>query len=252
MFKSPNSNATVTPQGENSNTSSGLEKIDSNSSMSESSQNASSNNSVMIKDDRFLDKVIVITGAGGSFGRDGCIYFAQRGARIAALEINSPSLAETVSAVSNACPWGAQVCALECNVTSAEAVRDTMDIVQTKLGPIDMLWNNAGYQGEIKPTLEYDPQDFAKVMEINVTGMFIVLQAVARCMAQENRGGSIVNTASVAGLRGTPAMVAYVSSKAAVLGMTGSYKLTENSAYSSRLGYSVMVRSRLVTRLAHI
>lgn len=225
MFKSPTSNAAVTPQGEDSNKNSGSEKIDSNSTMSESLQNASSNNynNVMIKDDRFLNKVIVITGAGGSFGREGCIYFAQRGAKIAALEINSSSLAETASELSKACPWGAHVCALECNVTSAEAVRDTMEIIQTRLGPIDMLWNNAGYQGEIKPTLEYDPQDFARVMDINVTGMFIVLQAAARCMAHENRGGSIVNTASVAGLRGTPAMVAYVSSKAAVLGMTGSY-----------------------------
>jgi NADP-dependent 3-hydroxy acid dehydrogenase YdfG len=228
MFKSPNSNAVVTPQGEGSNTNSATAKIDSNSSgtMADSSMNASSdsnNNNVMIKDDRFFNKVIVITGAGGSFGREGCIYFAQRGAKIAALEINTSSLAETVVEVSKACPWGAQVCALECNVTSAEAVRDTMQMIQSALGPIDMLWNNAGYQGEIKPTLEYDPQDFARVMEINVTGMFIVLQAAARCMAHENRGGSIVNTASVAGLRGTPAMVAYVSSKAAVLGMTGSY-----------------------------
>jgi NAD(P)-dependent dehydrogenase (short-subunit alcohol dehydrogenase family) len=57
------------------------------------------------------------------------------------------------------------------------------------------------------------------VMNINVTGMFIVLQAVAKHMAKHNRG-SIVNTASVAGLGCTPAMVAYASSKAAVLAMT--------------------------------
>ena len=178
------------------------------------------NNNALIKDDRFYDKVIVITGAGGSFGREGCLYFAKRGAKIAALEVNAASLAETVLALTKSCP-GANVCALECNVTSVEAVHNTMEIIETKFGPIDMLWNNAGYQGEIKPTLEYDPADFQKVMDINVTGMFIVLQAVARRMAREDRGGSIVNTASVAGLRGTPAMVAYVSSKAAVLGMTG-------------------------------
>eukprot|EP00540_Astrosyne_radiata_P015204 CAMPEP_0116827698 /NCGR_PEP_ID=MMETSP0418-20121206/3250_1 /TAXON_ID=1158023 /ORGANISM="Astrosyne radiata, Strain 13vi08-1A" /LENGTH=184 /DNA_ID=CAMNT_0004456515 /DNA_START=45 /DNA_END=599 /DNA_ORIENTATION=+ len=83
-----------------------------------------------------------------------------------------------------------------------------------------MLWNNAGYQGQIKPTLDYDPADFARVMNINVTGMFSVLQVVANQMAKQDTGGSIVNTASVAGLRGTPAMVAYASSKAAVLAMT--------------------------------
>ena len=216
MYKSSVSNAAVTPQ---TNKSSVLEKEDSNSRMSDSSQQ--NTNATIIKDDsRFLDKVIVITGAGGSFGREGCIYFAKRGAKIAALEVNPSTLAETVLELEKSCP-GARVCALECNVTSAEAVLRTMESVETQLGPIDMLWNNAGYQGEIKPTLEYDPSDFQKVMDINVTGMFIVLQAVARRMAQEDRGGSIVNTASVAGLRGTPAMVAYVSSKAAVLGMTG-------------------------------
>jgi len=101
-----------------------------------------------------------------------------------------------------------------------------------------MLWNNAGYQGEIKPTLEYDTADFARVMNINVTGMFIVLQAVAKRMKASydsiqqtttssiegsttaSHPFSIVNTASVAALRGTPAMVAYSSSKAAILAMT--------------------------------
>jgi len=88
---------------------------------------------------------------------------------------------------------------------------------------IDFLWNNAGYQGQIAPTLDYDPVDFANVMNINVTGMFIMLQAVAKKMSADggnNRSFSIVNTASVAGLRGTPAMVAYSSSKAAVLALT--------------------------------
>ena len=90
---------------------------------------------------------------------------------------------------------------------------------------IDFLWkNNAGYQGQIAPTLDYDPVDFANVMNTNVTGMFIILQAVAKKMSAEggnNHSFSIVNTASVAGLRGTPAMVAaYSSSKAAVLALT--------------------------------
>ena len=93
-------------------------------------------------------------------------------------------------------------------------------VVKLQFGGIDCLWNNAGYQGQIKPTLEYDPADFATVMNINVTGMFIVLQAVGKVMAKQETGGTIVNTASVAGIGCTPAMVAYASSKAAVLAMT--------------------------------
>jgi NAD(P)-dependent dehydrogenase (short-subunit alcohol dehydrogenase family) len=170
-------------------------------------------------DNRFKEKVIVITGAGGNFGQEGCLFFAKAGAKIGALDKIPSSLQETQTKVRQEYP-GADVITMECDVTSVESVQCAMDQVVLKFGRIDMLWNNAGYQGEIKPTLDYNPSDFALVMNVNVTGMFIVLQAVARQMAKQDSGGSIVNTSSVAGLRGTPAMVAYASSKAAVLAMT--------------------------------
>ncbi len=84
-------------------------------------------------------------------------------------------------------------------------------------------WIYVGYQGQIAPTLEYNVDDFSRVMNINVVGMFIVMQSIAKKMAEENdstKKYAIVNTASVAALRGTPAMVAYSSSKAAVITMT--------------------------------
>jgi len=175
-----------------------------------------------MNDTRFKGKTIVITGAGGNFGREGCLYFSQRGANVVALDKNPATLAETVQEIKDKCNSfnPAAFIALECDVTSVESVQGVMDQVVQQYGSIDLLWNNAGYQGQIKPTLDYDPADFAMVMNINVTGMFIVLQAVGRKMAKQHAGGSIVNTASVAGLRGTPAMVAYSSSKAAVLAMT--------------------------------
>jgi NAD(P)-dependent dehydrogenase (short-subunit alcohol dehydrogenase family) len=119
---------------------------------------------------------------------------------------------------------------IECDVTNNDSVKSSveqaLEFFQKKAQRpvIDFLWkNNAGYQGQIAPTLDYDPVDFANVMNTNVTGMLIILQAVAKKMSAEggnNRSFSIVNTASVAGLRGTPAMVAYSSSKAAVLALT--------------------------------
>jgi len=93
---------------------------------------------------------------------------------------------------------------------------------------LEML-DNAGYQGMIKPTLEYSLSDFANVMNVNVCGIFTVLQTVAKKMAAANgkeaisdglHKYSIVNTSSVAAMRGTPAMCAYASSKAAILAMT--------------------------------
>lgn len=173
-------------------------------------------------DQRFRGKTIVITGGGGQFGREGCLYFAKRSARVAALDLSVAGLEETVKQVKAVVGDSAEILSLECNVTDVSSVHKAIDAAVEKFQTIDLLWNNAGYQGEIKPTLEYDPADFARVMDINVTGMFIILQAVARQMAkqQQSKGLAIVNTSSVAGLRGTPAMVAYASSKAAVLAMT--------------------------------
>ena len=171
----------------------------------------------------FQGKVVVITGAGGQFGRAGCIYFAKRGARIAALDNSETALEQTLKALDH--EFGANknfdYKSYVCDVTNASLIAEVVDSIEAHFKRIDYLWNNAGYQGKIQPLLDYDPQDFAMVMNINVTGMFIVLQAVARKMKnQPNPGGVVVNTASVAGLRGTPAMVAYASSKAAVLSMT--------------------------------
>jgi NAD(P)-dependent dehydrogenase (short-subunit alcohol dehydrogenase family) len=173
-------------------------------------------------DTRFQGKTIVITGAGGNFGREGCLYFVQRGAKVAAMDKNASTLEETVQFVKDKVP-NAEIVAKDCDVTDPASVNAAVDAVADLFGSIDLLWNNAGYQGQIKPTLEYDPADFALVMNINVTGMFIVLQAVAKKMVAQGKKDtyySIVNTSSVAGLRGTPAMVAYASSKAAVLSMT--------------------------------
>jgi NAD(P)-dependent dehydrogenase (short-subunit alcohol dehydrogenase family) len=173
---------------------------------------------------RFEGKTIVITGAGGQFGRAGCLYFCQRGARVAALDTSTDGLQATYDALALGSSLGKDMefSAYACDVTDAAAVAAVVDKIVVRFQKIDLLWNNAGYQGQIRNTLEYDPADFSNVMNINVTGMFIVLQAVARQMAKQfpELNHSIVNTASVAALRGTPGMIAYSSSKAAVISMT--------------------------------
>jgi 2-hydroxycyclohexanecarboxyl-CoA dehydrogenase len=189
---------------------------------------------VVEHDVRFVGKVMVITGAGGQFGRDGCVYFAQRGVRIAALDQSREGLQGTFDAVSNAVGKGNfDFQAWVGDITKADQIQAVVDAIAARFDGIDLLWNNAGYQGKIEPLLDYDPKDFQMVMDINVTGMFIVLQAVAKVMAKQHAKASsslpsssssyaIVNTASVAGMRGTPAMCAYASSKAAVFALTSS------------------------------
>ena len=120
-----------------------------------------------------------------------------------------------------------QIISFVCDVTKNSSVEHAIESAYEVWGVPHLLWNNAGYQGQILPTLDYDVEDFATVMNVNVTGMFSVLQAVSKRMAKAKETNSevdfkfaIVNTASVAAMRGTPAMVAYSSSKAAVLAMT--------------------------------
>lgn len=166
-------------------------------------------------DARFRGKTIVITGAGGQLGRAGCIYFAARGASIAALDKNEAGLRETLAE----CATGSNIKPYICDVTKEESIDAVFSAIADRFGSIDLVWNNAGYQGQIAPILEQDPKDFDLVMRVNVTGVFLVLQAAAKRMKLTG-GGAIVNTASVAGLRGTPAMPAYASSKAAVICLT--------------------------------
>jgi NAD(P)-dependent dehydrogenase (short-subunit alcohol dehydrogenase family) len=172
-------------------------------------------------DNRFAGKTIIITGAGGQFGREGCLWFAKRGAHVAGIDMSKAGLKDTFSAMKAEFGASFDFKPYVCDVSDFVQVNAVIDAIKYRFKRIDLLWNNAGYQGQINPLLSYDPADFAKVMSVNVTGAFIVLQAVAKKMKEQGGGGySIVNTASVAGLRGTPAMVAYASSKAAVLAMT--------------------------------
>jgi len=185
-----------------------------------------------MNDERFLNKHIIITGAGGNFGREGCIYFVLRGASVAALDNNADALKETLTIAndkisttsSDSIESNGKIQSFVCDVTNALSVDTAIDDAVKVFGTPSLLWNNAGYQGQIKPTLDYSIADFAAVLSINVTGMFTVLQSVAKKMVASNESTehkfSIVNTSSVAALRGTPAMVAYSSSKAAVIAMT--------------------------------
>jgi NAD(P)-dependent dehydrogenase (short-subunit alcohol dehydrogenase family) len=86
-------------------------------------------------------------------------------------------------------------------------------------GSIDCFHNNAGIEGSVAPTHQYDEEMFDRVMAVNVKGVFLGLRHVLPVMLEQGRG-SVVNTASVAGLVASPGMPAYVASKHAVIGLT--------------------------------
>ena len=141
---------------------------------------------------------------------------AGEGARIAAVDVSKPGLAETVAAVERA---GGQAIALEADVTRDADVERYVRAAREQLGRVDAFFNNAGILGETKPITDYSEATFDRVIAINLKGVWLGLSYVGAAMKAQG-GGAIVNTASIAGLTGTPGLVAYTASKHAVVGMT--------------------------------
>lgn len=164
----------------------------------------------------FTGHTVAITGGAGDIGLATAHHLGGLGARIVLLDIDEDALTAAAGALEDArVPAVIRVC----DVTDASQVDDVVTDLAAELGTIRYLFNNAGYQGSFAPTHTYALDDFERVMHINVTGAFIVLAAFARHLVAAG-GGAIVNTASMAGVRGSPNMIAYATSKAALIGMT--------------------------------
>jgi NAD(P)-dependent dehydrogenase (short-subunit alcohol dehydrogenase family) len=105
------------------------------------------------------------------------------------------------------------------DVARSEEVQSYVQAALDAYGAIDCFFNNAGIEGRVCPTAEYDEAVFDAVIAVNLKGVFLGLRHVLPVMVRQ-RGGSIVNTASTAGLAGSPGLSAYVASKHGVIGLT--------------------------------
>ncbi|MBR0670066.1 SDR family NAD(P)-dependent oxidoreductase [Neoroseomonas soli] len=162
----------------------------------------------------FKGKVAVVTGGGNGIGRAACLGFARHGAKVVVVDRDAEG-AEAVAAEIG--KKDAVACVAD--VARAADVRAYVQAALDAFGSIDCFHNNAGIEGRILPTAEYDEAVFDEVMDVNAKGVFLGLRHVLPVMIRQGRG-AIVNTASIAGLVGTPAMPAYVASKHAVIGLT--------------------------------
>ncbi|MFN8618272.1 MAG: glucose 1-dehydrogenase [Dehalococcoidia bacterium] len=170
---------------------------------------------------RFEGKVIVITGAAGGIGRATAERFAQEGASVVAVDLPGTGLDETVSLVEAA---GASALAVPADVSRSAEVERYAAAAKSRFGGVDYFFNNAGIEGWVGPTTQYPEEIFDKVIAVNLKGVFLGIKYIVPLLV-ERGGGAIVNTASVAGLSGTPSIFAYGASKHAVVGMTRSAAL---------------------------
>jgi len=121
----------------------------------------------------------------------------------------------------NGLPASAQALAVTADVTDETEVTDYVRAAVDRFGTIDVFYNNAGVEGEVKPITEYSLEAFRRVIDVNVIGVFLGLKHVLPVMRKQN-SGSIINTASIAGLLGSPQIAVYSASKHAVIGLTKS------------------------------
>lgn len=158
-------------------------------------------------------RVAIVTGGGQGIGEAICRRLAAAGAKVAVFDL-SKSNADTVAAAIGGLAVVGDV-ASEADIV--RVVRET----EAGLGPIDIVVNNAGITGGSAVTWEVDRDTFAKVLDINVLGPFLLCKHTVQRMI-ERKFGRIINIASVAGKEGNPTMGPYSASKAAVIGFTKS------------------------------
>ncbi|TCZ56643.1 SDR family NAD(P)-dependent oxidoreductase [Roseicella aquatilis] len=161
-----------------------------------------------------MHKVALVTGAGRGIGLATARRFLAEGWRVALLDIDAALLEAAMASL--AAPES--TLALHCDVAEAPAVAAAVRQVATRFGRLDALVNNAG-TAVFKPMLETTPEEWGRVLAVNLTGPFLCTQAAAPLMA-ENGGGAVVNVTSISGLRASTLRVAYGTSKAGLAHLT--------------------------------
>ncbi len=158
-------------------------------------------------------KRALVTGGASGIGAAICDAFAAKGARVAVVDLN----ADAARAKANALGGGA--IGIACNVADPASVKAAIDGASSAFGGIDILVNSAGVVF-LAPAEELPLDDWDKTIAINLTGTFLVSQAVGKAMIAAGRGGKIINLASQAGSVAIDQHVAYCASKFGVIGLS--------------------------------
>lgn len=162
------------------------------------------------------ERAAVITGGGGAIGRHTALELASRGVAVVVAEIDEALARGTVEAVEAA---GGTGVAVTVDVSDDAGVAACVATCVERFGGLDAYFNNAAMGGAIAPIVEYPLETFDRVLAVNVRGVMLGMRHAIPAIRRRG-GGSIVNVASQAGLRGVPQLSAYSASKHAVIGLT--------------------------------
>jgi len=174
----------------------------------------------------FADQVVIVTGAGSGMGLATARAFAEAGAAVALADFNEESIR---SAADTLVSDGHRAIAIRCDVADEAQVAAMVEQVVSTFGRLDAAFNNAGVQSPVAETADAGSDDYDRVMDINLRGVWNCMKYELRQMREQGRG-AVVNNSSIGGLIGIAGRGTYHASKHEVLGFTKSAALE----YASR------------------
>lgn len=164
----------------------------------------------------FSNKIALITGAGSGIGRASSLKLASNGATVVLVDFNKETGEETLSLVKE---QGGEGIFIQADVSNTEDVKNYVNKAVETYGRIDVFFNNAGSIQKFAPFTSVEESEYDRIMDVNVKGIFLGLKYVLKVMEEQGHG-SIINTASTAGIRAEHSVAVYSASKHAVIGLT--------------------------------
>lgn len=164
------------------------------------------------------ERVAIVTGAARGIGRAIALRFLRAEWRVCILDVDPDTLAAGRDAIAAEGDWDDRVLSIVCDVSNPKQVSDAVSAAEGRFGRLDAVVNNAGI-AVFKPLLETTYEEWSRVLDVNLSGPFLMVQAAAPVMARTG-GGAVVNIGSISGLRASTLRVAYGTSKAALMHLT--------------------------------
>ncbi|HLI79036.1 MAG TPA: SDR family oxidoreductase [Candidatus Binataceae bacterium] len=168
---------------------------------------------------RLENKVAVITGGASGMGRATTMRFLQEGASVVVADYNEDTGKQTL-AIAAEKGFREQARFIRTDVAKEAEVAAMIDLAMSDFGRVDIVFNNAGVGGALGPIWDVEVSEWDYTFDVLAKGVFLGIKHAARAMKKLGRGGSIINTASIAGLSGGGGPLVYSAAKAAVVNLT--------------------------------